>query len=257
MKAKGNFWVLLFISFGQNLPHYTIEYRSHFTNFHATVSNGAGGLQIGQTECFIIMIFYQLFAVFCPDRTKNIGEEIDIKGMTGFEPPFKLRYNMVIALSTFYLSFQYVTTNFYLGYKGSKDKMYAILLMWPFFQFIILMFLASSFSQFWEKYNVLFMVGFGFIQTHMTTYLNLMSCAQSKMNSFIIDPVLFVIVLYFDYFRILEPKIVAVLYIILMIYRFVRYCLFFKSICDQICDYCQIPLLQVKQGWTPPGKGKK
>jgi len=83
--------------------------------------------------------------------------------MTGFEPPFKLRYNMVIALSTFYLSFQYVTTNFYLGYKGSKDKMYAILLMWPFFQFIILMFLASSFSQFWEKYNVLFMVGFGFI----------------------------------------------------------------------------------------------
>jgi hypothetical protein len=35
---------------GQVLPHYTIEYRKHFTNFHATVVEAAGGIQVGVTE---------------------------------------------------------------------------------------------------------------------------------------------------------------------------------------------------------------
>lgn len=36
---------------GQLLPHYTIEYRKHFTRFHSTVVETSGGLvQIGATE---------------------------------------------------------------------------------------------------------------------------------------------------------------------------------------------------------------
>jgi hypothetical protein len=40
---------------GQLLPHYVIEYRKHFTGFHATVVEGAGGTQIGATESLLIM----------------------------------------------------------------------------------------------------------------------------------------------------------------------------------------------------------
>jgi hypothetical protein len=40
---------------GQLLPHYVIEYRKHFTGFHATVVEGSGGMQIGATESLLIM----------------------------------------------------------------------------------------------------------------------------------------------------------------------------------------------------------
>jgi hypothetical protein len=40
---------------GQLLPHFSIEYRKHFTHFHATVVKTAGGIQIGATEACVIM----------------------------------------------------------------------------------------------------------------------------------------------------------------------------------------------------------
>lgn len=54
-RAGDNFWPIAMVVNGQLLPHFTIEYRKHFTQFHATVVDVGGGLQIGATECCLIM----------------------------------------------------------------------------------------------------------------------------------------------------------------------------------------------------------
>lgn len=50
IKTRGNLLYICFVLLGQLLPHFTIEYRNHFTNFHATVIDMAGGIQMGATE---------------------------------------------------------------------------------------------------------------------------------------------------------------------------------------------------------------
>lgn len=55
LRLQGNYWFQILIMTSQLLPHFTIEYRKHFTNFHATVVEATGGIQIGATEALIIM----------------------------------------------------------------------------------------------------------------------------------------------------------------------------------------------------------
>lgn len=44
LRNDGRFWVMVLLISGQLLPHYTVEYRKHFTDFHATVVETAGGI---------------------------------------------------------------------------------------------------------------------------------------------------------------------------------------------------------------------
>jgi phosphatidylglycerophosphate synthase len=55
IKGSGDPNVCSMIALGNLLPHYTIEHRKHFTEFHATVTDTAGGIQIGATEQLLIM----------------------------------------------------------------------------------------------------------------------------------------------------------------------------------------------------------
>jgi len=50
IKAKGDFWTIFMVAMGQLTPHFTVEYRKHFTEFHATSTETAGGIVIGATE---------------------------------------------------------------------------------------------------------------------------------------------------------------------------------------------------------------
>ena len=43
-------------------PHYSIEYRTHFTNFHQIVVAG-----IGQTETLVIVMLISSIALFRPE----------------------------------------------------------------------------------------------------------------------------------------------------------------------------------------------
>lgn len=123
----------MMITMGQLIPHFTIEYRKHFTNFHSTVTETAGGLQIGATECLFIMMFFQFIFCFSPATNVWATDKIDIQGSTGIELPFSLQWNQLICISTFYLSLQYNCINLYTGLMASKDKVYALMCMFPFF----------------------------------------------------------------------------------------------------------------------------
>ena len=54
-RSGASFPLIFMIINGQLLPHYTIEYRKHFTQFHATVVETVGGIRIGATESCMIM----------------------------------------------------------------------------------------------------------------------------------------------------------------------------------------------------------
>ena len=55
IRSSGRIIPILMIVQGQLIPHYTIEFRKHFTGFHSTVVTTGGGIQIGATECCVIM----------------------------------------------------------------------------------------------------------------------------------------------------------------------------------------------------------
>ena len=50
IKTKDDFFSVSLIVLGQLAPHFTVEYRNHFTDFHATVVDIAGGISFGATE---------------------------------------------------------------------------------------------------------------------------------------------------------------------------------------------------------------
>ena len=55
IKARSDYWVCFMVTMGQLTPHFTIEYHKHFTNFHKTVTETAGGIKISITEQLLIM----------------------------------------------------------------------------------------------------------------------------------------------------------------------------------------------------------
>ena len=75
LKLKGNILPILLITPGCFSPHYSIEYRTHFTKFHAYhVGN------IGATEQLILVELGHLFAYFCANTNDAVDEPFSILG---------------------------------------------------------------------------------------------------------------------------------------------------------------------------------
>ena len=144
-----------------------------------------------------------------------MAEVIDLNKICGI--PFSFIVGDAVAFSTFLLSAQYNLQNFYLGFSASKEKLHALLCFLPYFQIPSILYLASEYSQFWKEYVACFMFGVGMLITNMTGNLNLKSSAKVKYNPIYLDPFIFVAILYMDYNRLMEPKVLAVAYVLLVI----------------------------------------
>jgi len=57
---------MICVVLGQLSPHFSIEYRKHFTNFHCIVVETAGGIQIGVTEATLIAMAIQFYFALVP-----------------------------------------------------------------------------------------------------------------------------------------------------------------------------------------------
>jgi len=144
----------------------------------------------------------------------------------------------------------------YVGLTSSKDKLYALFCALPFFQLYLCLYLAT-YSQFWSQYCALFLAGLGNWLTHATGHLNLMSSSKSKYHPTFADPFIFCAILYADNRRMLPPEQLVAAYLTLIATRTVLYVLFMRSMVIQICDYCQIPFIRVKQDFMPKVEDKK
>lgn len=77
------------------------------------------------------MMAVQLFFAF-KKNTNGCCLDVVFEGKK-FGIPFDLDIGTIVCLGTFYLSVQYNSVCFYIGYTSAKDKIYALLCMIPFF----------------------------------------------------------------------------------------------------------------------------
>lgn len=143
-KTKDNLLFVSMIVLGQLMPHFSVEYRNHFTDFHATVVDMAGGIQIGATEQLLIMYGLQLFFSVQATTNEFVDQPIDFKSRFGFELPFPITGTQLLAVgASFVPAVQYNSANLYIGFTASKDKLYAAFCALPFFQLYLCLILAS------------------------------------------------------------------------------------------------------------------
>ena len=62
LKTGAQLPLILCLTPGLMAPHFSIEYRTHFTNFHQIVVAG-----IGQTETLVIVMLISSIALFRPE----------------------------------------------------------------------------------------------------------------------------------------------------------------------------------------------
>lgn len=194
---------------------------------------------MGVTEQLLIMYGMMIMFAIMPSTNEYVDQPIDFKGRLGFDLPIEITGTHIIAIGlSFVPAIQYNSTNLYKGFMASKDKAYAAMAALPFFQLYLCLVLASQFSQFWTEYCALFLFGFGNWLTNTTGYYNLMSSSKSKVKPIFVDPIVFCVILYADYTRMLPPQYVALAYVLMIVVRLSLYILFLRSMILQICDFC-------------------
>jgi len=110
-------WTILAVLNGQLLPHYTIEFRKHFTQFHATVVEMGGGIEIGATECCMIMYGLQWLCTILPGTNTIMGYEINVQKLVGpSAPDWTFFVGDLVAFNTLILSVQYNYGNLKAGF---------------------------------------------------------------------------------------------------------------------------------------------
>ena len=205
---------------GSILPHYSIEYRKHFTDFHATVVDTAGGFQMGATEGAIIMIASQWVTAFLEDQNKLMIDDVDFTY-------FKAKKGTLLLFFTCYLSVQYNFGNFYEGFTHAKNRLYSIKCFFPFLMCYLMIIPACLYSNYFKSYPGLFLVYIGFFISTKTAKLNLATCSKAAYNPFSFEPVVFFLILYLD----IQKYDVFYFYVALL---FVRMTIYFSFVISMI-----------------------
>lgn len=121
----GNIWKILLITPGVMSAHYSIEYRTHFTNWHITTVGS-----IGATEQ---LLFIQLGTLYCWWNEQSnfaVQEPMPLP----FDLPFEYQPTIadIIIFFAAATGIHYNLTNLYYGYKQAENKLYAIGCMIPY-----------------------------------------------------------------------------------------------------------------------------
>ena len=220
---------ILFVLWGQLLPHFVIEYRAFFTAYHPTAEKMMGGIEVGATETCLIMYSLQCaFAFF--------GNECAHDDVFNFGKPFGSPIELSMTWGGFFiaatgiLTIQYTITMFKAGYDAAKDKKLALMCLIPYFQLNLMAVCAFQFSHLWKDHAAWFLVYLGILITNITGNFNLKSCASKVYNPIYIDPFLFAGVLYLDANQILDLNIIKGMYVYLCVQRLALYLLFLRSV---------------------------
>jgi len=112
VKSGAHFWIIFMVIHGQLFPHFTIEFRKHFTGFHYTVVEINGMWRMGATELCIIM--YSLEVWYAIVGNEHCDNEYNPKDW-GLPIDLPFRESDFVALLTFIMSIQYNISNFVSG----------------------------------------------------------------------------------------------------------------------------------------------
>lgn len=138
IQTHGNVWIVLLLTPGILSPHFLVEYRTHFTNFHLTAVAG-----IGATEQICIIMSIESIALFYTESSAIYQWDMFVLG--GYVVK---GYHLILVIA-FSSGFYYNLENLIVGMYRAKDKTYAALCVLPYLQFLVMMF-VSSYSRFYE-----------------------------------------------------------------------------------------------------------
>lgn len=117
----------------------------------------------------------------------------------------------IIILFAFSTGVHYNLTNFYEGMKASPNKGQAALRLIPYIQFFCMVYL-SSFSQFWTKYTLMFVLINGVFMTYVTGIFNLNSTAGMTFNWHFWEPYVYAIIIAMDVLEIVPFVVLSISY---------------------------------------------
>ena len=236
MRIGDSIWRILMITPGVMSAHYSIEYRTHFTQMHQTVIGFIGATEqllivSGLTFCCFLYSgsndFFQIpVQVPVLDQVHTSGDIIMF-----FACLSGLHYNL---------------TNIIQSLLEAEDKCYALGCLLPYAQFIAMMF-ASSYSRFFSTTPLYFIVLCGFYLTGVTATFNLCSTASMKFNWLFLDPFAYLfIVLYLDAQHVVSDQVLTSLYIAFFVHTAYDYFSFMNQMINSITGHMGIRFLKVK-----------
>lgn len=101
-------------------PHYTIEYRKHFTDFHVTVVGF-----MGATESLLLMELFHITSYFSPLANDLHHLPFEVLG-------YKTTSSQIIMIFSFVSGIYYNLNNIVAGFIGAKDKTRAVKALIPY-----------------------------------------------------------------------------------------------------------------------------
>lgn len=241
LKTGANLPLILCLTPGLMAPHFSIEYRTHFTNFHQIVVGG-----IGQTETLVIVMCVAGFAMLHPD-----GNDFFDKSTAPFGIADHLSNKQIVCAFAAISGVYYNLENFFYGLKQAKDKPYALKCILPYAQFLIMM-CTMSLSQFFSARAALFIFMNGNYLLYANAVLNLSTTAGMAYDWLYAEPILFVALNLLDSWKMLTAAQITMLYIAYAAWVAIRWLLLMQNIVEQICTYMGIRFLHNK----PPKKHK-
>ena len=107
-----------------------------------------------------------------------------------------------IIMLCFLSGMQYNIDNLYHGYKNAKDKKYALQIIAPYAQFLLMMY-VSSFSRFYETRALRFIFISGLFCLYANCYLNLCTMCLKRFDWVYLEPYVFFGIVALDYNRVI------------------------------------------------------
>ena len=135
--------------------HYSIEYRTLFTKFHATVVG-----QIGATEQLIFIQLGVLACYFAEEGNAMYSKPIPQLQQYNYLWDRVWTYGDLVVVFAFVTGVHFNLENMIRGFWNADRKCYALISALPYAQFFIMLF-VSSYSRWWKIYPLVFIVACG------------------------------------------------------------------------------------------------
>ena len=235
LQTGPNIWTILAFTPGVMSMHYSVEYRTHFTNFHQLVVGF-----LGSTEQLCIVISITLVGYFSEKSSDVYLTEVPIPGLDQ-----KLMIRDLVLIFSVLGGLHYNIENMIMGYLAAKQKVYALACLFPYAQFFVMMY-CSSWSRFFEAYTLWFIVMNGVFLLYANGIFNLNTTAGMQFDWFFFEPLILISLLAADNMQVLTDSQAAMLYVAYVSWLTVKYLLFMASIIEQINTFMGLRFLKVK-----------
>lgn len=244
LTVKADIWEIMLCVPGIMAPHFSVEYRTHFTGFHATVVGF-----IGATEQLIIQMGTSLYCIYLSSQGETLEStrfSVPLPAALGLGASFETSPKDIILYGACISGLHWTTENYIRGFLAAKDKFYAIGCLLPYICFNVML-VCSQYSRFFSTAPICFIVMSGLYLTYVTAFFNLNSTARMSFDYVYFWPVYYLLVIYGDKSGILNDDYCVLSYSLFTIGLLIAYLNFMWCVVSQLTNHLKISFLFVKQ----------